>query len=778
VPKCPEQLNNYLSFVLARQLGLITPRCELVNVFCNGKNLGLYEFTEQPDEGTLQQSNRVPGVLLAGDLTSRDRFTGLTNRVFDLPQQWVEMTESNHGEPGGRAALATLLAILDGEATEAAHAALSQLLDMRAWGRFGAFELLTQTAAYDEFHNWRLFWDPLRCKLEPVVWDPVGWSPDVRPADGGPIVLDVQSSRLHQWLCRNGDWLAARQEALQDFFTRGACERFAASVQQAVAAAREALACDLDIRPTDPGRIAAAMQDLLAFQARVQRDLRLAYLERPGHVAWAPADGGAVRLQIDGHRHATEVALRFQRPPAEPPPVTLRTWRAGAVRETDLSGGAQLRDGWLVVPARLFAQRVPQLGARTTLAVQPACYELVFGDVPADNRVVEVRVARGGEVQPAEPRETLPRTDLEFVYRTNVPHPRRPAQLWRGIVDVTTTTEVAEAVVIAPGTSIRLAAGASLLFRNRVAADGTKEQPIRFQPAAEGQDPWGTVLISGAAADGSTFRWCDVRGGSGYKVPLEDCCAMFSIHGCKGVRVEDCVFAENHLHDDVIHAMYSEVVFDRATVDGARLDALDCDFSEVVIRNCGFRRSGHDGVDLVRTKALVQDCTFAGNGDKGLSIDEGSSVLALRSRFDGCSKAIECKDGSVAQLVNCDVRNCKRAVSAWRKNRRYDAGGRVTVQKSVVLGNETLPTADPWSRAALIDCQVDGEPLAEYDQEYVDGTVARLRNTASFVDHDHGPVPRGTSPLPFPAEFAALQELFGDAWQSVRSDRRGLPGGN
>jgi hypothetical protein len=360
----------------------------------------------------------------------------------------------------------------------------------------------------------------------------------------------------------------------------------------------------------------------------------------------------------------------------------------------------------------------------------------------------------------------------------NAPHPRRPAQVWSGVVDVAVTTEVPEAVVIAKGTRIRLAAGASLLFRNRVAADGTKDQPIRFEPAAEGQDPWGTVLISGASADGSTFRWCDVRGGSGYQVPLEECTSMFSIHGCKGVRVEDCVFAENHLHDDVVHAMYSEVVFDRVTVDGARLDALDCDLSEVVIRNSAFRHSGHDGLDLVKTKALVLDCTFAGNGGMGLAIDEGSNVVALRCRFEGCTQAIECRDGSVAHFVNCDVRQCRRTVNAWRRNARYDAGGRITVQKSVLLGNEALPTADPWSRVLLLDCRLEGQPTAEYEQQFPDGTFVRLHNTAQFVDHDDRPAPRRGEALPFPAELAALQALFGDAWQGVRTDRRGLPGAN
>jgi hypothetical protein len=780
VPKFPEQINNYISYRLAGLLGLITPRCELVNVFLNGENMGLHELTEQIEEGTLRRHDRMPGDIYSGDLIAKDQMRGTTNRVFELPKQWVKVAANNHYDLAATAPLDALIDILCSPPSEAAHAALSKLLDMDAWGRFGAFELLTQTHHFDEYHNWRLFWDPWRLKMEPIVWDPIGWAPDMRQP--GDISYDLIVSRLHTWLHQNGDFLAARQRALSDFFTKGTHERFRAEVDWAVTAARYAIAEDPNIRPTDPARVEGGIDAFVAFYERIVRQLRLAYVEPQGRVEWCRPTPDTLRLRVNGRQPTSEVALRFAQPLRSVVPTKLRYRRFDVVHEVDLTGGVALQDGTLRVPARLFVQlhpvfvhqqgRVLRQNMREPL---PACYELVFDGLPADNRLMDVSVVRGDRVEAAHLVASLPEPESEFVYRVTPPRPNRVPTVWRGTIDVERTTEVFEDVIVEPGTTVRLHAGASLIFRGRVTATGTEQAPIRFGPASKEQAPWGTLAINHPNCSGSLFRWCDVRGGSGMKVPLEEYCSMFSIHNCTGVRIEDCTFAENHQYDDMIHAMYSEVVFDRVALLGARMDALDCDISRAIVRHSRFVRSGNDGVDFMTANALVHDCVFEGNGDKGISIGEGTSLIGVRNRFDGCNKAMEAKDGSQAVVVNCEIQRCKKALNAYKKNWRYDSGGYITVLKSVVTGNQSLPTADVWSRADLVDCRVDGRLVSDYDQEYVDGTSTRMRNTARLIDHDGGAGVKHRRPLGFPPELLHLEAFAGEIWRTARTDVRGIP---
>lgn len=774
VPRFPATGDNHLAYRLAKRFGLITPRCELVDVFVNGRLLGVMEFTERLDEGTLRDHDRMPGDLYAGELRLRDARRGTANRLFDLPWTWEKLAENNHYPVGSRAPLEALCAVLAEPMSEAAHARLGELLDLDAWGRFGAFELLAQTQAYDDSGNWRLFWDPWRRRFEPVVWDPAGWAAQLGEA-GAPVRLDVAPSRLHAWLLANGTFLAARQRALAGFFAAGEAP-FLAEVATTVAKLRHALHHDPNLRPADETVVMAAVDGLPGMLQRVFAAVRAEHLDGAGDVAWASAGPGLVRVEVQGRDVGEAIELVGTQPLAPGQTVHVQVPHADGMHRLDVTSTVTLRDATLRVPLRLLGQLAPLADGGTAAAVRrvlPTTFELdVTPPLPPLRSVVVERSGRRVEARAAE---ALPRHVHDGLFAAvAVPRAAQPER-WSGQVVVEGVRTVAADVHIAPGTTIRLRPKASLLFSGQVIAEGTAEAPIRFVPAVADQDPWGTVLLDGAACSGSRLRHCEFRGGSGYKVPLAECCSMVSVHNCAQVRISDCWFGENHQYDDLVHVMYADVVFERVTLDGARADALDCDLSTVVIRDSTFVRSVNDGVDLMTSRALIEGCRFEANGDKGVSIGEGSRLVVLRSTFDGCNKAMEAKDGSLAHALHIEVRRCTKAANAYKKNWRYDAGGVLVLQRSVVVDNAALPTADTWSRIDLVDCTVVGALDAEYEQEYVDGKPSvRMQNRARTVACDRSPTLQAPGELPFPAELETLRDLAGEAWRAATGTRRGV----
>ncbi|HEX6812965.1 MAG TPA: CotH kinase family protein [Planctomycetota bacterium] len=782
-PKFPEHVNNVASYRLASMMGLITPQCELVNVFVNGHNRGVHEFTEQFDEGTLRRHGRMPGDVYSGDLVSRDEVRGTSNQVFEMPQSWIKSPESKLPAQDSRVPLQQLLRLLNSSPNEASQAELSQLLDMDVWGRFGAFELLVQTNHYDEGHNWRLYWDPWRLKFEPLIWDPIGWAPLSRPVDGVTIAMDVVTSRLHQWLLQNGDFLQARHEALQSFFEHSTMQGFLAELEVMSSKVAHALLCDPNRRP-NTAWLQFWMPRFRPYVDQVLHAVRTAHLS-PGTVRWARADAQTVRLLVDGRRPVSQVSLRFERPLTEPVPAVLRVRHFGVPHDVDLGAGVSVHDNTLRVPARLFCELVPTLRFMPCQAQRhhgrtpaPATWDLCLPQLPGDNRLLGVEVVRGGTPQLAEEVAELPPRDVEFVYRATPPLRSASPRVWRGDVAIDGVHEVKDDVTIEPGTVVRLGPGACILFRGRVTAAGTREQPIRFEPQHPEQPAWGTVALNGAACSGSVLQWCDMRGGSGYKVPLEEYCSMLSIHNCEQVSVVDCAFAANAHYDDMIHTTYASVVLDRVSLVGAAGDGLDCDASTVVIRNSSFLRCRGDAVDLTTARASIHDCRFEDAGEKGLSIAENTHLVALRCRFLRCNLAVEARDGSIAHVANSDIRRGRKAVSACRKDLRYDSGGWLSVWKSVLVDNAASPTADGWSRLDLIDCQVTGELAAEYDQPNPDGTSTRLVNAARLVDADATAKPRRVDPLPFPEDLRRFEHLFAETWGSLRAETRGVPDGH
>lgn len=774
VPRFPLSGDNHLAYALARRLGLITPRCELVDVFVNGRLVGVQEFTERLDEGTLRDHGRMPGDLYAGELMLRDARRGTANRLFDLPWLWEKLAENNHYPAGSRAPLEALCRVLAEPQSEAAHARLGELLDLDAWGRFGAFELLAQTRSYDESRNWRLFWDPWRRRFEPVVWDPAGWAGHFG-ADPAPVLLDAAPSRLHAWLLANGAFLRARHCALARFFAEQQ-EPFLAEVAATAAKLQHALHHDPNLQPPDESVVQAALQRLPQRLRRVFDAVAAAQSRADGDLAWASAGDGIVRLQAAGRAPIDDVTLHY--PVAFGSPPTVRV----IVHHADGPHGVELPPPLARVAGELLTIHLGAGGQLAPAAPSAApagreCLPTTFDvEVVGGSGALPTRVdaSVGGALREVARVDALPVRVHDFLFaalpRGSPPEPQR----WCGEVTIDGVRAIDAAVHIAPGTTVRLRPKACLLFRGRVLAEGTVEQPIRFVPADADQDPWGTVALDGPACRGSVLQHCEFRGGSGHKEPLAEYCAMVSVHGCEDVRFRDCWFGENHQYDDLVHVVYSEVLFERVTLAGARADALDCDISTVVVRDSTFLRSANDGVDLMTTKALVENCRFEGNGDKGISIGEGSLLVVLRSTFDGCNKAMEAKDGSLAHALHCDVRRCTKAANAYKKNWRYDAGGALVLHRSVVADNASLPTADTWSRIQLVDCLVVGEAVAEYDQEYVDGTSTRMRNTATASDCDQAPRPQRATPPAFPAELAPLQSFAEASWRAALGDRRGV----
>src|SRR5678815_6066009 len=107
-------------------------------------------------------------------------------------------------------------------------------------------------------------------------------------ADAAPVRLDVAPSRLHGWLLANGRFLAARHEALQDFFARKH-DAFLGEVRATADKLGHALHHDPDIHPADEAAVQQALRELPLRLARVFETIRTQHLVAGDELAWALA---------------------------------------------------------------------------------------------------------------------------------------------------------------------------------------------------------------------------------------------------------------------------------------------------------------------------------------------------------------------------------------------------------------------------------------------------------------------------------------------------------
>jgi len=362
-PKQREQLNSYLGLMLAEQLGLIAPKTELVNVNLNRKSYGIHVFVEQLKEETLRRKHLMPGDVYRGELAGKDAFvdSGAGN-LFDSAALWDKVAVNNHYAEEAMAPLAHLLELIRDQDSESGQAALAEYLDIDAWARFSAFETLAQTKRYDRRHNWRLYYDPWRKKVVPIVWDPLGWPLGLRPKAGKNAVDEVVITPLHAALFKNGDFLRARSRVLQDYFGDQKDVEFLQLVTNTIALMNHAIPGDRLLKPTDYGRVSQEMQALETTIRRVFADTKNVAWAAIEEVDWSREDG-AINVATSSKRplHRIRIETLENQAFVGVPTASVYSQSADGQRRHDVSGGVTLSNQAIELDVGLLADLEPAL---------------------------------------------------------------------------------------------------------------------------------------------------------------------------------------------------------------------------------------------------------------------------------------------------------------------------------------------------------------------------------------------------------------------------------
>lgn len=772
-PITAEIVNNHLSYLLASSMGLVTPRSELVNATVNGKLSGIYVLTEQLSELTLRRHGLMPGDLYSGEVYGRESYRGVPNRLFTHPGLWEKVAVNNHYAEESMAPLEHLVSLIRAPQTEAIQAELTGLLDLDAFGRFHALEILLATAHMDTVHNWRLYYDPWRRVFIPVVWDPVGWFVGRLPPEDSSARLDVISSPFHAVLHRNGEFLRARHRALTEFFDSGEDVAFMDEVERVTRVLDIAVQWDPNLvvaaAVQTPAEARTAMDELRKTIPRLFAQLRAEYIEGAGEVIYKALDENTLAIQVSGRRPVDRLVIKYGKALDQGVSARIRFWRDGEAIERDVGGlvhqtgtSAEIRFPLL----SRFVTVIKTMGAgfiENHLQVEPGYYEMVLEGIDSDNLRLEVMADRGGkQLQPARRVDEIERRSFDGMFALIPESPVREPIVWRGDMVVNQVLDIDQEVIIRPGTTLRMEPGASVIFRGRVWAEGTAEEPIRVLPARQGQEPWGTIALQGRGANGSLLNHCEFVGGSGLTENLFEYSAMFSIHDVDGVSVEFCRFSDNKVVDDMVHAVYSRVRFSDCVFERALFDAMDLDVTEGTIERCEFHNSGNDGLDLMASRVVVLDTLLQGNRDKGISVGEDTKLLAIGCRIIDNIIGVESKDRSVAVLSNVDLQGNGIALHAYDKNWQYEGGGFTYLYNGRILDNDVLIEAKKGSGIWIHDT---------YMVRPLDPEAKRVE--LDSVDNDPTVASRVNSLWRFPGERERMDGFGERFWLHANPSSRG-----
>lgn len=242
-------------------------------------------------------------------------------------------------------------------------------------------------------------------------------------------------------------------------------------------------------------------------------------------------------------------------------------------------------------------------------------------------------------------------------------------------------------VDIAPGVTVELGEGASVVVRGLLRAVGSAEDPIVFTWKTENQ-PWGNIVLADPECNGSIVRYCVFEHATNRIIGGEEYKGALSAVGVD-IEITDSVF-HDITGEDGVNVVDAYGVILRCRFDGCP-DAIDYDGSEGgIIADSEFSNIRDDAIDLGEgSVAYCYNNRIHDAGDKGVSVGERSHSYIYNNIISGANMGIAIKDSSDPVIYNNTFIGNNIGVSAYEKN-IFMGGGRGVVANCIIWDSDSL----------------------------------------------------------------------------------------
>ena len=757
-PQTEDMIEEAVISKLALKVGVLAPKVVPVELFVNDKSRGILYEWEHLDELFLRSNKIMPVNLYKGD-TDRGLPLGLATNLFQSPSLWSKISQNNRYEESDRRDLERFFNhIRKAASSPKDYEELKKMAPHHVWARFAAFQVLTQSWHNNTGSNQRLIIDDQSGEVAPVLWD-TGFSNTFR--DGYHFNFDSQP--LLNLYLRDSAFIFMKINYLYELVVE---DQVLKTVDEFVDEIATPFIISLQ---RDSGRsavipVSSTSRFLLhPDEAPLKHKALVEAFGRIGHwlndiltadpvTSWAPTDHG-LTLFVDGIVPVGNVSVVPTQGSPIPGRIYLDIDEDGEFGNLDMEVPFTVQNGVVRINAIWLANRTSKLIAPTNygtndlhdngIEVVPTAFSLVFegasgesllgiSEVTAQNPLTKAIVRLNNSIERASAPNRF--------NRPLISNPVSPSEVWRGTREIGGKEVVDHSVRIEAGTVIKMAEGASLIFRKKLVVNGQADNPVRV--IAGSDKPWGTFALQGNGTAGSTLNHLHLRDGSGADHAGVKYLAMLSMHSTSDIEVRGLRLTDNHFEDDMMHIVYGDRIrLKDIGFDKARSDALDIDLSHVTISGGTIHRAGNDCLDFMTSEVLVHNITLSNCGDKGISVGEASRSVIVNAVIQNSSIGVESKDRSEATILYSDLLNNKIQVNAYQKNWRYSRGGKINLSKSYLASLKNSLKTDKKSGITVVDSAilntVNASRRVQFsnDVDFFDNRIARSTKVDTQLLH-------------------------------------------
>lgn len=715
-----------LYFDFLRSRGILAPRHFFVDLYVNGRRIGITALEEHFSKELPESQQRREGVILKFDEGYYwEAVSRLGGRPADYwnwrstPVTAFRMGKIRESEDLSRQA-ESALGLLRGVVQD--RIAPSGAFDAKLWGEYLAACEIWSAGHAVTFRNVRMYFNPLTFELEPIGFDASGtfptniW-PGLRCQGGHYAMMDH--------LFTDPQIRRAFFSALKELARVMQSTEFLREVQEREREHLEVLRTEFPwLRAIDWEEMRRRAYSLLALNESNYARSRARILE-PTTNHSQDADYPAVvhaYLEFDG----SEAHLEISNPLSRPVSVDELHFQPDSIElHTPFHALASRR-----LPYRLGPSKWPEKPQTVRIdfepppAVAPSWSIEGSARVESDQRRYPFRAhaAFPALSENPVPRVTLARALEEHAFLERDPSDPGWLRVKPGTWDVAGWLVLPEGLGlrVAAGTTLRFEAAAALLARGPLDFRGERGAPIVLE-AQPRNGVWGGLVVL-SSEEPSRWSHVVIRNTTGVARGNWTLTGGVTFRRAD-VEVSDSLF-DGSRAEDALNLIRSRFTLRRVEFRDAASDALDADFCKGRIEAGGVRRAGGDGIDLGGTQIEIDAAYFEGVRDKALSVGEGSTLRARHLRVESSGIGLASKDASQSFVSDSSFENIERVVLAAYVKKQVFGGAELVAENVQIETDGRVALAQLGSKISLNGAEVPPESI-DVEDLYESGAAIR-----------------------------------------------------
>ncbi|RLA84538.1 MAG: hypothetical protein DRG78_01170 [Epsilonproteobacteria bacterium] len=705
-PKFDGLMQNLLSYELAKTMGILAPEARLVDLSVNGEYKGIKLLVEQIDENFLRNNRRMPNDIYKGDNIGTSIYRGVDNNLFNGIYTWEKNSYNNHYNKNNKAPLQDLL--YKNKIHEIDNKTLYEL------AKFSVFLSIANSYHSDNRHNWIVYYDNYHEAVYPIVWDTIGFD------TFNTYNLNIMSSSFLKECFKDYRFIEYRTHIFNNFFKNKKDIFLEKLEKQRIRT--ESLLSKINYYNTNISHNLLNFDNLLKKVSTLFNNINIHInkIEDRFYTSMIKStyylNNNSININLNSFTNTIKAYVsEIEINKIKDKKVFLEYKEFNKLIKKDITSFVSFEKDYIKIDLLLITD-ISIVG--NNLKSGNKEYKIIIEDFDVSNMK---RLEMNYFNVPIKLSKYSSNVEIKYSYNNiynlfDIPKNNLKDIIWNQKIKKSNFTLIKDNIIIKAGTKIILDKNATIKFLGKVTAIGTKENPIIFE-AKDSINPWGAIAVKDKNANGSIFKHCIFKNGSGSKGSMHEYTAMLSIHNVKDIVIENCEFYDSKITDDMVHVIYSDIKFKNTKFVRSHSDALDIDISNATIDNCEFVDSGNDAIDLMTTNAIVTNTKFTNSIDKAISIGEGSKLLAVNNYIENNEIGMQSKDTSIAYIYNTTFIKNKKAIDAYYKNWRYGEGGTIILDNCKLENNILNATVGKKSKVIINNSDID--TLNKFDNKSI-----------------------------------------------------------